>query len=114
MWVVCILFFCYVLTEVLRISSSTWLSIWTDQSSPKTQGPGFYNLIYALLSFGQVIVQAALISFLFSKVIFVYIPRKNYLFAYQVQILDFLHTYNTLVPNMPFSSPFYCVQYFSD
>ncbi|OAY74964.1 ABC transporter C family member 2 [Ananas comosus] len=56
MWVVCILFFCYVLTEVLRISSSTWLSIWTDQSSPKTQGPGFYNLIYALLSFGQVLV----------------------------------------------------------
>ncbi|KAJ0975715.1 hypothetical protein J5N97_017680 [Dioscorea zingiberensis] len=59
MWVVVILFLCYVLTEVLRISSSTWLSVWTDQSSPKTYGPGFYNLIYALLSFGQVLVSLA-------------------------------------------------------
>ncbi|XP_072993744.1 ABC transporter C family member 2-like isoform X1 [Typha latifolia] len=56
MWVVCILFFCYTMTEILRISSSTWLSIWTDRSSPKSRGPGFYNLIYALLSFGQVLV----------------------------------------------------------
>ncbi|CAA6668089.1 unnamed protein product [Spirodela intermedia] len=47
---------CYFLTEVLRISSSTWLSIWTDQGAPKTHGPGFYNLVYALICLGQVIV----------------------------------------------------------
>ncbi|KAI0495107.1 hypothetical protein KFK09_025254 [Dendrobium nobile] len=56
LWVVMILFFCYVLTETLRISSSTWLSVWTDRSSPKRYGAGFYNLVYALLSFGQVLV----------------------------------------------------------
>ncbi|CAL5025388.1 unnamed protein product [Urochloa decumbens] len=56
MWVVSILFFCYALTEVLRISSSTWLSIWTDQGSLKMHGPGYYNLIYGILSFGQVLV----------------------------------------------------------
>ncbi|KAJ6796498.1 ABC transporter C family member 2-like [Iris pallida] len=56
LWVVIILLSCYVLTEVLRVSSSTWLSTWTDQSSPKSHGPGFYNLIYVLLSFGQVLV----------------------------------------------------------
>ncbi|GLT64997.1 hypothetical protein SLA2020_374550 [Shorea laevis] len=55
-WVVMVLFACYVSTEVLRVSSSTWLSSWTDQSSPKTHGPGYYNLIYSLLSFGQVMV----------------------------------------------------------
>ncbi|KAG5515915.1 hypothetical protein RHGRI_036827 [Rhododendron griersonianum] len=59
LWVVMILFSCYVLTEVLRVSSSTWLSMWTDQSSSKHYGPGFYNLIYALLSFGQVLVTLA-------------------------------------------------------
>ncbi|KAG0501841.1 hypothetical protein HPP92_001913 [Vanilla planifolia] len=56
LWVVIILLFCYILTETLRISSSTWLSIWTDQSSLKSHGAGFYNLIYALLSFGQILV----------------------------------------------------------
>ncbi|KAF8391006.1 hypothetical protein HHK36_023306 [Tetracentron sinense] len=56
LWVVMILFMCYVLTEVLRVLSSTWLSVWTDQSTSKSNGPGFYNLIYALLSFGQVLV----------------------------------------------------------
>jgi ATP-binding cassette, subfamily C (CFTR/MRP), member 1 len=55
-WVVSILFFCYALTEVLRISSSTWLSIWTGQGSLKIHGPGYYNLIYGLLSFGQVFI----------------------------------------------------------
>ncbi|KAI8524589.1 hypothetical protein RHMOL_Rhmol13G0160700 [Rhododendron molle] len=59
LWVVMILFLCYVLTEVLRVSSSTWLSMWTDQSSSNRYGPGFYNLIYALLSFGQVLVTLA-------------------------------------------------------
>uniref|UniRef100_A0A5B6ZBR8 ABC-type xenobiotic transporter n=1 Tax=Davidia involucrata TaxID=16924 RepID=A0A5B6ZBR8_DAVIN len=59
LWVVMILFTCYVLTEVLRVTSSTWLSLWTDQSSSKRYGPGFYNLIYALLSFGQVLVTLA-------------------------------------------------------
>ncbi|XP_026390011.1 ABC transporter C family member 2-like [Papaver somniferum] len=56
LWVVIILFTCYISTEVLRIMSSTWLSAWTDQSTPKTHGPGFYNLVYALLSFGQVLI----------------------------------------------------------
>lgn len=51
---VSILFSCYVLTEVLRVSSSTWLSYWTDQGNSKEHGPAYYNLIYALLSFGQV------------------------------------------------------------
>ncbi|KAF8413521.1 hypothetical protein HHK36_001512 [Tetracentron sinense] len=59
LWVVMILFTCYVSTEVLRVSSSTWLSVWTDQSTSKSYGPGFYNLIYALLSFGQVVVTLA-------------------------------------------------------
>ncbi|KAL8091087.1 hypothetical protein AgCh_040262 [Apium graveolens] len=58
-WVVMILFMCYVLTEVLRVTSSTWLSVWTDTSSPKRHGPGFYNLIYSLLSLGQVFVTLA-------------------------------------------------------
>ncbi|XP_021729901.1 ABC transporter C family member 2-like [Chenopodium quinoa] len=55
-WVVMILLMCYVFTEALRVSSSTWLSVWTDQSSPHRYGPGFYNLVYALLSFGQVLI----------------------------------------------------------
>ncbi|XP_060675528.1 ABC transporter C family member 2-like isoform X1 [Ziziphus jujuba] len=59
LWVVSILFTCYVLTEVLRISSSTWLSHWTDQGVSETYDPGYYNLIYALLSFGQVLVTLA-------------------------------------------------------
>lgn len=59
MWVVLILFLCYVLTEALRISSSTWLSFWTDQGSSKIYAPFFYNLVYALLSFGQVLVTLA-------------------------------------------------------
>ncbi|POO04133.1 ATP-binding cassette containing protein [Trema orientale] len=59
LWVVSILFSCYILTEVLRISSSTWLSHWTDQGISENYDPGFYNLIYALLSFGQVLVTLA-------------------------------------------------------
>ncbi|KMT03936.1 hypothetical protein BVRB_8g187450 [Beta vulgaris subsp. vulgaris] len=55
-WVVIILLMCYILTEVLRVSSSTWLSAWTDQSSPDKYGSGTYNLVYALLSFGQVLI----------------------------------------------------------
>ncbi|XP_058071596.1 ABC transporter C family member 2-like [Magnolia sinica] len=55
-WVVVVLFGCYILTEVLRVSSSTWLSAWTDQSSTKSHGSGFYTLIYAVLSFCQVLV----------------------------------------------------------
>ncbi|KAL3851518.1 hypothetical protein ACJIZ3_013400 [Penstemon smallii] len=56
-WVVMILFMCYVLTEVLRVLSSTWLSYWTDQSSSSHKhGTIFYNLVYLLLSFGQVLV----------------------------------------------------------
>ncbi|KAL8248288.1 hypothetical protein R6Q59_005156 [Mikania micrantha] len=55
-WVVAILFGCYAATETLRILSSTWLSIWTDESTPKIHSPLFYNIIYALLSLGQVLV----------------------------------------------------------
>ncbi|XP_010051984.2 ABC transporter C family member 12 [Eucalyptus grandis] len=56
LWVVAVLFICYTLTEVLRISSSTWLSFWTHQSTSENYRPGFYTLIYTLLSFGQVTV----------------------------------------------------------
>ncbi|KAL6197137.1 hypothetical protein ACLB2K_032749 [Fragaria x ananassa] len=56
LWVAMILFTCYTLTEVLRVSSSTWLSFWTDQSTSKSYAPGFYILIYAILSLGQVTV----------------------------------------------------------
>ncbi|GMH31056.1 hypothetical protein Nepgr_032899 [Nepenthes gracilis] len=56
LWVVIILLMCYVLTETLRISSSTWLSLWTDNSGSMKYDSGFYNLVYALLSFGQVLV----------------------------------------------------------
>ncbi|GAB2280793.1 Canalicular multispecific organic anion transporter 1 [Dionaea muscipula] len=55
-WVVGILFMCYLLTEVLRVSSSTWLSVWTDQSSSKSYKLSYFILIYALLAFGQVLV----------------------------------------------------------
>ncbi|XP_047332548.1 ABC transporter C family member 12-like [Impatiens glandulifera] len=58
-WPVMILFICYIMTEVLRILSSTWLSVWTKQSSSSSKGPGFYLLIYAILSFGQVLVTLA-------------------------------------------------------
>ncbi|XP_075666925.1 ABC transporter C family member 12-like isoform X3 [Castanea sativa] len=57
--VVMILFMCYLLTEGLRILSSTWLSFWTDQSTSESYRPGYYILIYALLSFGQVAVTLA-------------------------------------------------------
>ncbi|XP_047310142.1 ABC transporter C family member 2 [Impatiens glandulifera] len=59
LWVVSILFACYVSTEILRISSSTWLSTWTNQSSSNRYSTNFYNLIYSLLSFGQVLVTLA-------------------------------------------------------
>lgn len=53
---VLILFMCYFLIEALRVGSSTWLSFWTDQSSSTRYSAGFYNLIYSLLSLGQVMV----------------------------------------------------------
>ncbi|RAL50240.1 hypothetical protein DM860_007914 [Cuscuta australis] len=55
-WVVMILLMCYVSTESLRIGSSTWLSFWTDESSSMRYSATFYNMIYAVLSFGQVLV----------------------------------------------------------
>ncbi|KAL9355570.1 hypothetical protein Peur_053540 [Populus x canadensis] len=55
-WVVLIIFLCYLLTEVLRVSRSTWLSFWTNQSTLEIYRPGYYIFVYALLSFGQVIV----------------------------------------------------------
>ncbi|KAJ4703004.1 ABC transporter C family member 2-like [Melia azedarach] len=54
--VIMILFACYLSTEILRVSSGTWLSIWTDQSSSKNYNPGYYITIYTLLAFGQVTV----------------------------------------------------------
>ncbi|CAL0302522.1 unnamed protein product [Lupinus luteus] len=59
LWVVSIVFACYALTEVLRISSSTWLSVWTDQDSNTDYGPEYFLFIYALLSIGQVSVALA-------------------------------------------------------
>lgn len=54
--VVGLLFFFYIAAEVVRLSTSAWLSIWTDETKVKTRGPLFYNGIYAALSFGQVCV----------------------------------------------------------
>lgn len=51
---VMILFVFYLSTEVLRVSSSSWLSFWTDQSTTEGYRPGFYIFVYALLSLGQV------------------------------------------------------------
>ncbi|KAI9198325.1 hypothetical protein LWI28_013908 [Acer negundo] len=56
LWVIMILFTCYLSTEVLRISSSTWLSVWTGQSTSESYRPGYYITVYALLAFGQVTV----------------------------------------------------------
>ncbi|XP_062162979.1 ABC transporter C family member 2-like [Alnus glutinosa] len=56
LWVVGILFLCYIMSEVLRVSSSTWLSHWTNQSMSMGYNAGYYNLIYAALSSGQVLV----------------------------------------------------------
>ncbi|KAK4782038.1 hypothetical protein SAY86_016140 [Trapa natans] len=56
LWVVVVLFMCYLLAEVLRVSSSTWLSFWTDQSKSRNYKPTKYIVVYALLSFGQVTV----------------------------------------------------------
>ncbi|CAI0410668.1 unnamed protein product [Linum tenue] len=54
--VIMVLFTCYTLTEVLRISSSQWLSIWTNHSSSGSYNLPFFLSIYALLSLGQVSV----------------------------------------------------------
>ncbi|XP_041993077.1 ABC transporter C family member 12-like [Salvia splendens] len=53
---VSVLLTCYTLTETLRVSSSTWLSVWTKQSTSESYGAGFYIIVYAVLSFGQVLV----------------------------------------------------------
>ncbi|OMO92329.1 hypothetical protein COLO4_17673 [Corchorus olitorius] len=56
LWVVMILLTFYFSTEVLRVSSSMWLSFWTDQSTSTSYKPGYYIVIYALLGFSQVTV----------------------------------------------------------
>jgi hypothetical protein len=56
-WVVSILFLCYLLTEVFRVSRSTWLSFWTNQSTLESYRPGYFIFVYGLLSFGQVCLQ---------------------------------------------------------
>ncbi|EEF35769.1 ABC transporter C family member 12 [Ricinus communis] len=55
-FVVMVLFAFYISTEVLRVSSSTWLSFWTKQSTSEGYRPAYYIFIYALLSLGQVTV----------------------------------------------------------
>lgn len=52
-----ILFICYTSTEILRVLSSTWLSFWTKKSATMNYRPGFFIMVYAFLSFGQVGVQ---------------------------------------------------------
>jgi ABC-type multidrug transport system fused ATPase/permease subunit len=59
LWVVMILLVCYTLSETFRVSSSTWLSHWTKESTSKNYKPGFYILIYAILSSGTVMVTLA-------------------------------------------------------
>jgi len=54
--VVGVLFLCYVLTEALRLSTSGWLTIWTDGTKPKTHGPMFYLEVYSGLSLAQVCI----------------------------------------------------------
>lgn len=54
-WVVAVLFICYLATEAFRLSTSAWLSVWTDAIAPKTHGPMFYLEVYSGLSFGQVL-----------------------------------------------------------
>jgi hypothetical protein len=53
-WVVGMLFFFYIMTEVIRLSTSGWLSIWTDATKPKTHKSMFYLEVYTGLSFAQV------------------------------------------------------------
>lgn len=52
--VVGVLFLCYVMTEVVRLTTSGWLTIWTDSTRPKTHGSNFYLEVYSGLSFAQV------------------------------------------------------------
>lgn len=54
-WVVFIFFFCYIMVEVARASSSTWLSVWTDSASIKIHGSLFFTGVYALLSSLQIV-----------------------------------------------------------
>ncbi|CAK9309360.1 unnamed protein product [Citrullus colocynthis] len=56
LWVVIILFLCYVLSETLRIFRSVWLSRWTDQGNIGPSETIYYNMVYAALSFGLVLV----------------------------------------------------------
>lgn len=54
LWVVVILFLCYVLSETLRICRSVWLSKWTDQGNIGPSETVYYNMIYGVLSLSQV------------------------------------------------------------
>ncbi|KAH7289296.1 hypothetical protein KP509_31G069200 [Ceratopteris richardii] len=54
--VVLVMFATYIMVEVFRVSSSTWLSHWTDVAATSSHGVLYYNGIYALLSVGQVLV----------------------------------------------------------
>ncbi|CAL5361918.1 unnamed protein product [Camellia sinensis] len=50
LWVVMILCMCYILTEVLRVLSSTWLSVWTKQSGGSSFGPDIMFLVIVTLT----------------------------------------------------------------
>lgn len=72
-FVVGLLFLCYITAEVVRLGSSAWLSVWTDETKPKTHGVGFYNAGYAVLAIGQVSHRkgcAFFLSYFLSKMIF--------------------------------------------
>ncbi len=50
-WVIGVLFLCYAMVEVMQLSTSWWLSIWTSETRPKSHGPLYYLYVYAVLSF---------------------------------------------------------------
>lgn len=55
-WVVAVMFGTYIMVEVFRVSSSTWLSHWTNVAETSSHGVFYFNGIYAILSICQVLV----------------------------------------------------------
>jgi hypothetical protein len=43
-WVIGVLFLCYVMVEVMQLSTSWGLSIWTSETTPKSHGPLLLSL----------------------------------------------------------------------
>ncbi|KAJ6738070.1 ABC TRANSPORTER C FAMILY MEMBER 11-RELATED [Salix koriyanagi] len=92
-WVVLIIFLCYLLTEVLRVLRSTWLSFWTNQSTLESYRPGYYIFVYALLSFGQVIVTLVNSYWLFSTFVLIGIVSTISLWAIMPLLILFYSAY---------------------